>query len=284
MAQRNPDSVPGAWYVDDACINCGASRDVAPGLIVEHRDKSVFLRQPLNLDEEIAAWRALLVCPTASVRIEGRRERPGGLFPQELGPGVFRCGFNSPASFGAHSYFITRDQGNLLIDSPRFAGEVWQFMESHGGLSDILLSHQDDVADAGRYAKKFGARVWIHEADAKAAPYASNLITGQSEVQIHEGVIAIPVPGHTRGSVVYLLDNQYLFTGDSMAWSDRRSALVAFRDACWYSWEELTKSLQSLSMYRFEWVLPGHGGAVRLNADEMQRKLSDLVTRMQRKR
>ena len=31
---RNPDSAPGEWYIDTACIDCGASRHVAPGLIV----------------------------------------------------------------------------------------------------------------------------------------------------------------------------------------------------------------------------------------------------------
>ena len=30
--------------------------------------------------------------------------------------------------------------------------------------------------------------------------------------------------------------------------------------ACWYSWPEQVRSLERLLDYRFEWVLPGHGG------------------------
>ena len=36
---RNPDSAPGDWYVDTACIDCGASRHVAPNLIIERNGK-----------------------------------------------------------------------------------------------------------------------------------------------------------------------------------------------------------------------------------------------------
>ena len=282
MPRRNPDSAPGDWYIDTACINCAAARHVAPGLIVERGDKSVFARQPANAEEEMMAWRAMLICPTASVRSQSKKERPEGIFPQELAPGVYRCGFNSKDSYGAHSYFIKRGEGNLLVDSPRFAGELRKFFETAGGISDILLSHRDDVADAGKYAEAFGARVWIHRDDARAAPYATDKFSELTPIRA--SLVAIPVPGHTKGSVVYLLDEKYLFTGDSLAWSEERKDLIAFRDACWYSWERLAESLDKLTAYRFEWVLPGHGWSIRLEAAEMSERLSRLVARMKVKR
>ena len=226
------------------------------------------------------AWRAMLVCPTASVRTQSKRPRPPGIFPQELAPGVYRCGYNSKDSYGAHSYFVRRAQGNLLVDSPRYARELVAFFREAGGISDVLLSHRDDVADADKYAEAFGARVWIHRDDARAAPYATNRLTALTPIR--DGVLAIPVPGHTRGSVVYLLEERYLFTGDSLAWSEERKDLVAFRDACWYSWEALTESLAALAAYRFEWVLPGHGWSVQLPAHEMQKRLRALIARMKR--
>lgn len=224
------------------------------------------------------AWRAMLVCPTASVRLQTKKARPEGVFPQELAPGVYRCGFNARNSYGAHSYFVRRPEGNLLVDSPRFAGELKDYFEQAGGIADILLSHQDDVADADKYAKAFGSRVWIHRDDARAAPYATDLL--DREIDLRAGLKAIPVPGHTRGSVVYLLEDRYLFTGDSLAWSEERKDLIAFRDACWYSWEALTASLDGLTAYRFEWVLPGHGWSVKLDAAEMNARLRALAARM----
>src|SRR5262245_32937080 len=122
---RNPDSVLGDWYIDTACIDCGASRHVAPDLIVERHGKSGFARQPATAEERLAAWRAVLVCPTASVRSETKQPRPQTrIFPQDVIEGVWRCGFNARSSFGAHSYFAARPSGNVLVDSPRFATEL----------------------------------------------------------------------------------------------------------------------------------------------------------------
>jgi glyoxylase-like metal-dependent hydrolase (beta-lactamase superfamily II) len=282
-AIRNPDSAAGDWYIDTACIDCGAARHVAPDLIIERNGKSVFARQPSTEQERLAAWRAVLVCPTASVRGESKQPRPRSIiFPEQITEGVWRCGFNARSSFGAHSYFVARAQGNLLIDSPRHSAELVKWFENAGGIAHILLSHQDDVADADKYARQFGARVWIHFEDRSAAPYATDLLKGESPRDIGPGVIAIPVPGHTRGSVVYLLDERVLFAGDSLAWSARERDLVAFRDACWYSWTELTASLGKLTDYRFEWLLPGHGWPVHLPADEMNARLRALVARMRK--
>src|SRR5437763_939866 len=112
---RNPDSAPGDWFIDTACIDCCAARHVAPGLIVERNGMSVFARQPGSPEEELAAWRAALACPTASVRSESKQERPKDrIFPEEMLPGVWRCGFNARSSYGAHSYFAARPDGNLL--------------------------------------------------------------------------------------------------------------------------------------------------------------------------
>jgi glyoxylase-like metal-dependent hydrolase (beta-lactamase superfamily II) len=278
---RNPDSAPGEWYIDTACIDCGASRHVAPNLIVERHGKSVFARQPTTSEEQLAAWRALLVCPTASVRSETKQLRPQTtIFPQEITESVWRCGFNARASFGAHSYFVARSTGNILVDSPRYATELVKWFEDTGGIAHILLSHRDDVADSDKYAARFGARVWIHNDDRSAAPYATDLLEGESTHAIAPDLVSIPVPGHTRGSVVYLLDDRVLFAGDSLAWSMRDQDLVAFRDACWYSWSALTASLAKLAAYRFEWLLPGHGWPAHLPAEDMNARLRALVTRM----
>src|SRR5918912_72596 len=143
---RNADSAPGDWFIDTACIDCGAARHVAQDLIIERNGKSVFARQPHTEEERLAAWRAVLVCPTASVRSETKQERPQRtIFPQELTQGVWRCGFNARSSFGAHSYFVARADGNLLVDSPRYAAELVKWFRGAGGIAHILLSHQDDV-------------------------------------------------------------------------------------------------------------------------------------------
>jgi glyoxylase-like metal-dependent hydrolase (beta-lactamase superfamily II) len=280
LIERNSHSAPGDWYVDTRCIDCAASREVAPGLIVHREGKSVFARQPATQEEERTAWRAALLCPTASIATEHHRAQPPHLFPQELAPGVYRCGYNARSSFGAHSYFIRRPQGNVLVDSPRYTHQLSHAFREMGGLSDILLTHRDDVADAHRYAEQFGSRVWIHEEDCSAAPYATHLLRGAAATDLGGGLIGIPVPGHTRGSVVYLWQSTYLFSGDSLAWDRDEKDLTAFRDACWYSWDELKRSLARLAEYSFEWVLSGHGHSVHRPEIELRARLEGLIGRM----
>lgn len=280
LTERNPDSAPGDWYIDNRCIDCAAAREVAPGLIVSHNGKSVFARQPSNEEEERAAWRAALLCPTASIGTTSHKPHPPPqLFPQRITASVYRCGYNARSSFGAHSYFVRRDAGNVMIDSPRFTHHLVDAFEHHGGLNLILLTHRDDIADAHRYAQQFGANVWIHEDDADAAPYATDLFRGFEPTLIGDDVLAIPVPGHTRGSMVYLW-HEHLFSGDSIAWSTESHSLEAFRDYCWYSWSDLKESLAKLSRYPFSWLLPGHGHSVQLDCGEMHIRLQQLIERM----
>lgn len=280
LSERNPESAPGDWYIDNRCIDCAASREVAPGLIVAHNDKAVFARQPATEEEIRAAWRAALLCPTASIGTQSHpHHQPPNLFPQAVSANVYRCGYNARASFGAHAYFIKRDAGNVMIDSPRFTRHLVDAFEHLGGLDTILLTHRDDVADADRYAEQFSARVWIHEADADAAPYATDLLQGFEARQFGDDLLAIPVPGHTRGSVVYLWQ-EHLFSGDSLAWSLENNELTAFRDYCWYSWSELKTSLSKLSSYGFSYLLPGHGHSVQFDKMAMKTRLQQLLERM----
>jgi glyoxylase-like metal-dependent hydrolase (beta-lactamase superfamily II) len=279
MSERHPKNAAGDWYVDTACIDCGAARTVAPGLIVERDGQSVFARQPAGLEETLQAWRARLLCPTASVRTGKRAAAPAGLFPEPLAPGVYRLGHNARSSYGAHSFAIRGAAGNLMVDAPRWTKPVVAAFEDWGGLAGILLTHRDDVADAGRYAGHFGARVWIHAADRSAAPYATDIIEGDEPVALFEDLLAIPVPGHTEGSVAYLFDRRCLFTGDSLAWSFERNGLVAFRDYCWWSWPAQLASLERLLDHRFEWVLAGHGGSHGLSAEAMHGELDRLLER-----
>lgn len=280
MRERHPNNAPGDWYIDRDCINCKAAQTVAPGLIVERQGQSVFARQPRTSDELRQAWRARLLCPTASVRSETASRAPAGVFPEPITERVYRLGFNARSSWGAHSFLMRRAQGNVMVDAPRFASQVVDSLAACGGLSDILLTHRDDVADADRYAERFGAKVWIHEADRGAAPYATELLRGTEPTRIAAQILAIPLPGHTAGSVAYLFEERCLFTGDSLAWDFAANDLTAHRHVCWYSWPEQLASLRRLLGHPFEWVLAGHGGSKGLPAAEMGRRLAALLDRL----
>ncbi len=283
LADREPANVEGRWYVDTRCIDCDVARHYAPDLIGTLPDgRSYVMRQPQGPDEEQLMWRAALACPTRSIGTVDRASTPEGVFPWQLTDDVFACGHNDRRSFGAHSWFVRRPAGNLLIDGPHWERSLVEAFEAQGGLSMVLLSHRDDVADAERYAAHFGAAVVIQEDDRSAAPNATTIVSGTDPVALRDDVTVIPVPGHTKGSVLYLVDGHLLFTGDSLAWAWRRGDLTAFRGACWYSWDAQRESLRRVAEAQmgFDWVIPGHGKWHHAPAVEMQTRLDSLVSRM----
>jgi glyoxylase-like metal-dependent hydrolase (beta-lactamase superfamily II)/ferredoxin len=281
LADRHPSNVDGAWFVDTRCIDCGTCRELAPELFGETGLQSVVVAQPSHPAAEHRAWLASAACPTSSIGRSPRTPRPEHLFPLAVDGPVSDLGHCSEDSFGATSYLVERPDGNLMVDSPVFTRRLISEIDDRGGIAHVLLSHRDDVADAQQWAERYGALVWIHEDDRRAAPFATDVIEGTAAPEIAPGVRVIPVPGHTKGSVVYLVDDRWLFTGDSLAWSHGREDLVAFRGACWYSWTEQTRSLARLAdQATFEWVLPGHGARAHLDCDDASRRLEALVTRM----
>jgi glyoxylase-like metal-dependent hydrolase (beta-lactamase superfamily II) len=227
----------------------------------------------------------MLACPTGSIGVIGAKPSVEGVYPEEIEPqtGVYYCGYNAKESYGANSYFAVRAGGNLMVDAPRFVAPLERAIAERGGLAHILLTHRDDIADAARYATRFGARVWIHEADRDAAPFATDILRGSAPTEITPNLAAVPVPGHTRGSVLFLLDRRYLFTGDSLHWSRRARSLSAFRDVAWYSWPEQLRSLASFAALDlpFEWVLPGHGSRHQASGADMQASVAAFLARAQ---
>ncbi len=106
------------------------------------------------------------------------------------------------------------------------------------------------------------------------------VIVGDEPVALAPDLLAVPTPGHTPGHMVLLYRNRFLFTGDHLAWSLEEQTLEAYRDYCWYSWPEQTRSMEQLLDYRFEWVLPGHGRIGHDDAERMHQHLARLVVSM----
>jgi glyoxylase-like metal-dependent hydrolase (beta-lactamase superfamily II) len=149
-----------------------------------------------------------------------------------------------------------------------------------GGIHTIFLTHRDDVAEAARYAEKFGANRIIHEEDADAQPGAEVLVRGTEVFSPHPDFKIIPTPGHTEGHCVLLNRDKYLFTGDHLWWRRRKQQLGAAQSVAWFSWRKQTESMERLLRFAFEWVLPGHGQSKHLPATEMRQALEQLVGRM----
>src|ERR1700719_2460627 len=121
-----PENVTGEFFVDTTCINCDTCRQLARATFKDQGNHSFVYDQPQSEEEQRAATRALLCCPTGSIGTTGtnlsREVMPQ--LPMELATGVYYCGFNAEESFGANSFFVKHPQGNWLIDSPKFISHL----------------------------------------------------------------------------------------------------------------------------------------------------------------
>ena len=279
----------GEFYVDNSCIDCDTCRQIAPSVYARSLqiEQSYVCRQPSSEAQRIRALMALVACPTASIgTVTNTSARSAASrFPERIEDEVYYCGFTSTASFGGASYLVRRAKGNVLVDSPRAAGPLIRRIVELGGVRRMLLTHRDDVADHARFAEIFQCERVLHKDDISGATReVETQLAGQAPTSLGDDFQAIPVPGHTRGSVVFLYQRKYLFTGDHLWWSPNVNGLHASPRVCWYDWEKQTASMERLLDYEFEWVLPGHGWRYKAeSAAAMRQELEQLVSRMRRK-
>ncbi len=276
-----PGNAPGDLYVDDTCIDCDTCRWMAPGTFHRTAGQSAVRVQPESSQDRRLALLALTACPTASIGTRARApEMPAirSAFPVPVAEEVYHCGYHSAKSYGAAGYFIRRAEGNVLVDSPRRSETLAARLQSLGGVRWLFLTHGDDVADHDFWRERFACERIIHAGDAGGSTLAAErILVGEQTVELAPDLRIIPVPGHTQGSCALLYRDAFLFTGDHLAYSQRRAHLYAFRDACWHSWRQQTESMEKLRGYPFEWVLPGHGRRFHAGRVTMREQLETCI-------
>lgn len=274
------------WRIEPSCINCDVARQLAPDLVVERFRLSVLTRQPADATEELALWQAALACPVAAIRAPRGSTPPAEALPKRIEDGLYLCGYASAETYGANAYLLRRPQGNLLVDAPRWSRAVARSYQDLGGIDQILVTHRDHIPHVAHYAEHFGARITIHDLDAERLGSGRGrspveLLHGNDPITVADGVLAVPVPGHTAGSVCYLVEGRWCFTGDSLYWSRAAADLEVFETVLWHSRPQLLDSIRRLAGYPdIEWVLPGHGDRHRLASGEFSARLHELVARM----
>ena len=282
---RLAENVAGDFFVDSTCIDCDLCRQIAPETFSDIGDQSIVYRQPRTGEEEFAALKALVTCPTASIGTVGnysaRTKQAVVAYPDLVDENVYFCGFASESSYGASSYLIVRPEGNVLVDSPRFASPLVKRIAEMGGVRRMFLTHRDDVADHEQWASRFNAERIMHGDDiGRGLAMIERKLEGNDAIALDDDLIAIPTPGHTRGHTVLLYRDKYLFSGDHLWWSPNYQSLHASQGVCWYSWSEQTRSVERLLDYEFEWVLPGHGRRAHRDRAQMRAELIECVARM----
>ncbi|GAB3270084.1 MBL fold metallo-hydrolase [Parahaliea aestuarii] len=119
-----------------------------------------------------------------------------------------------------HAYLFRRDRGNVLFYATSIQSEL-DAMQELGGVSYHFLSHRDEFGvSLSRVRENFGAKLGCHELEKEdCAKYCQPDILFTGREQLLDDVEVVPVPGHSPGSVCFLVTasgKRYLFTGDTI--------------------------------------------------------------------
>jgi hydroxyacylglutathione hydrolase len=179
------------------------------------------LEDNLNLKLQFLVQEAL-GRPTSGILQEDVRSGDQG----DLGVARFALAFTSedaqrpPLYENGYVVFSRSRREAVLIDMGVVDSRIDEFVRAQGLEVKAILNthgHEDHVAAATHYSGLFRAPVLIHAKDAKrlAAPPAGTFTDGEILRYAGLEVKALHLPGHTPGSVCFLVGD-ILFSGDAL--------------------------------------------------------------------
>jgi glyoxylase-like metal-dependent hydrolase (beta-lactamase superfamily II) len=119
---------------------------------------------------------------------------------------------------GCLSYLIISNGKGAIIDTNRMLEPYEEFLTNYSiELTHVFDTHlhADHISGGRRIAEKLGATYYLPPKDAGEVTFQHQPIEDGDEVKVGDSTIkAIYSPGHTIGSTSFIVDDQYLMTGD----------------------------------------------------------------------
>ena len=184
-------------------------------------------------------------------------------------------------AFCTNCYIVeTADKGAVLIDAPCYPDKILSYVASLGlTLKAVLLTHGhcDHIEAVGELVDKTGCDVYIHKDDeimlrdshlCLAGYFATPFIPFDKAITFDDGEVitvggvsfkVISTPGHTKGSVCYLMDD-VIFSGDTLFFES-----IGRTDFPGGSYKTIINSIGKLKALGKDYtVLPGHSESTSL--------------------
>ncbi|HHU59888.1 TPA: MBL fold metallo-hydrolase [bacterium] len=138
---------------------------------------------------------------------------------------------------GTNTYIIHKDNQALVIDPGSNDHKINDYLNDNNlDLLGILLTHGhfDHIGGVSHLANKYNSKIFLHELDFELVIdplkngsnlYSRNPVTIEKDLELIKlesnlrlgdfDIRVIHTPGHTKGSVAYLIENN-LFSGDTL--------------------------------------------------------------------
>ncbi|MBD2440071.1 MBL fold metallo-hydrolase [Nostoc sp. FACHB-110] len=186
-------------------------------------------------------------------------------------------------TLGGTSYFIVRNEGNILIDCPALDETNLDFVRSLGGVRWLFISHRGAIGKTSELQQLLNCEILIQEQEAYLLP-GLTVTTFSQEFHLATTAQIIWTPGHSPGSsCLYDRDlGGVLFSGRHLI-PNQQGEPIPLRTAKTFHWPRQIKSTQAL-LERFtpdtlQYICPGaNTGFLRGERviDEAYRRLAAL--------
>ncbi|WP_027414728.1 MBL fold metallo-hydrolase [Aneurinibacillus terranovensis] len=123
---------------------------------------------------------------------------------------------------GCLSYFIVSQGEAMVIDPGRHIEEYIQLANKEKASIKHIMDthlHADHISGGHELADKTGADYYISRNEMKGSPLPYKALENHQEFNfgsVHVKVLTVPTPGHTPGSVSFLVNDKFLLSGDTI--------------------------------------------------------------------
>lgn len=182
---------------------------------------------------------------------------------------------------GANCYIVEFDDKSIALVDPGDEGEKILKEFDGDNLKWILLTHghADHIMAVKMMKEKFNPKViasinekdMIENPDLNLSTQFGKPYSFEADQYVQEGMMKLnnqdvkilETPGHTPGSVIYIIEN-YMFTGDTLF-----KGSIGRMDLPGGSEKLMKKTLKKLSLIDEDYiVLPGHGPSTTLKYEQ----------------
>ncbi|WP_053217478.1 MBL fold metallo-hydrolase [Virgibacillus senegalensis] len=190
---------------------------------------------------------------------------------------------------GCLSYMIESGNEAMVIDPSRFTEVYQSFAEKRGWtikhVADTHL-HADHISGGRKLAEATGAVYWFPPEDDEGASFPYTPLEDGKHIDLggSQRITILSSPGHTIGSTSFIVDDDYLLTGDTLfVQSIGRPDLAGKADE-WAKFLRHTLYNRFPSLSQELVVLPTHFSSSNEWSDDgkIQRTLQDLYRNNQR--
>ncbi len=189
------------------------------------------------------------------------RQHTEDLFEITTWPGI---------ALGQRAFFIKSGSGNILWDCiPLITEPVVAFMQQHGGVQAIAISHPHYYSLMNEWAKAFAAPIYLHQADKEwVMDNQENIVFWSGkENKLTPDATIIHTGGHFAGSAVLHTNIEKpgpaLFTGDSFYLSKDKqhlSAMYSYPNLIPLTNAETIRVFNSVEPYEFDAIFGAFAG------------------------